>query len=71
MNEYYKTKNINIDLIIINEEESSYKNYVKDEIEKILFSIQQERDNSTPNTSLGNGDSSMIIAREMNKFLNR
>ena len=41
------------------------------DIEKILFSIQQERDNSTPNTSLGNGDSSMIIAREMNKFLNR
>ena len=35
--EYYKTKNINIDLIIINEEESSYENYVKDEIEKILF----------------------------------
>lgn len=35
--EYYRLKNIYIDLVIINEEESSYENYVKDEIEKILF----------------------------------
>lgn len=35
--EYYRIKNIYIDLVIINEEESSYENYVKDEIEKILF----------------------------------
>lgn len=35
--EYYRIKNIWIDLVIINEEESSYENYVKDEIQKILF----------------------------------
>lgn len=35
--EYYRIKNIGIDLVIINEEESSYENYVKDEIQKILF----------------------------------
>lgn len=35
--EYYRIKNIKIDLVIINEEESSYENYVKDSLEKILF----------------------------------
>lgn len=35
--EYYRIKNIKVDLVIINEEESSYENYVKDSLEKILF----------------------------------
>jgi len=35
--EYYRTKNIEIDLVILNEEESSYENYVKDAIERVLF----------------------------------
>lgn len=35
--EYYRLKNIYIDLVIVNEEESSYENYVKDLVEKILF----------------------------------
>ena len=35
--EYYRTKNIEIDLVILNEEESSYENYVKDGIERVLF----------------------------------
>lgn len=32
--EYYRLKNIYIDLVIVNEEESSYENYVKDLVEK-------------------------------------
>ena len=35
--EYYRIKNIKIDLVVINEEESSYENYVKDSLEKIIF----------------------------------
>lgn len=35
--EYYRTKNISIDLIILNEEESSYENYVKDAIQRLLL----------------------------------
>lgn len=35
--EYYRMKNIEIDLVILNEEESSYENYVKDAIERVLF----------------------------------
>lgn len=41
------------------------------DIEKILFSVQQVRNDSTPNTSFGSGECSMIIAREMYTFLNR
>lgn len=35
--EYFRTKNIFIDLVIINEEENSYENYVKDGIERAIL----------------------------------
>ena len=37
--DYYRRKNINIDLIILNEEESSYENYTKDIIQKTLLDL--------------------------------
>lgn len=35
--EYFRTKNIFIDLVIINEEENSYENYVKDAIDRLIL----------------------------------
>ena len=35
--EYFRNKNIFIDLVIINEEENSYENYVREEIQQIIL----------------------------------
>lgn len=35
--EYFRTKNVFIDFVIINEEENSYENYVKDGIERAIL----------------------------------
>ena len=35
--EYYKTKNVKIDLVILNEEKENYENYVKDAIHSIIL----------------------------------
>ena len=35
--EYFRTKNVFVDLVIINEEENSYENYVKDGVERAIL----------------------------------
>ena len=40
MYEFFRTKNIRIELVIIDEENYSYENYIKDEIEGVIISSQ-------------------------------
>ena len=35
--EYYRTKNISIDLVILNEEKENYENYVKDAVQSVVL----------------------------------
>ena len=38
--EFFKTKNINVDIVIIDEEKHSYENYVREEIENSILNNQ-------------------------------